>query len=100
MPSDYTGPCITIIRAGGYDTSKYKFADVVRVGSMFGEIMMIEDDNSNVCGYVEIMDMTHITGTHFFQLQPDLIRKFQIFAVEAMPMRHRWVFCCFAKKLF
>lgn len=56
---------------------------------MFGEIMMIDDDNSTVCGFMEIMDMSGVTGAHLFHLQPDLIKKFSVFADEAMPMRQK-----------
>lgn len=89
LPADECRPCVTIIRAASYDTNKYKFADIIRVGSMFGEIMMIDDDNSTVCGFMEIMDMSGVTGTHLFHLQPDLIKKFSVFADEAMPMRQK-----------
>lgn len=89
LPEDDRRPCVTIIRAASYDTNKYKFADIIRVGSMFGELMMIEDDRSTVCGFLEIMDMSGVTGTHLFHLQPDLLRKFSIFADEAMPMRQK-----------
>ncbi|KAL9922731.1 retinol-binding protein pinta-like isoform 1-T3 [Glossina fuscipes fuscipes] len=89
LPPDESRPCVTIIRSTAYDINKYKFADIIRVGSMFGEIMMIEDDNSTVCGYLEIMDMIGVTGSHLFHLPPDLVRKFSIFADEAMPMRQK-----------
>lgn len=56
---------------------------------MFGEIMTIEDDNSTVSGYIEVMDMSNVSGQHFLQLKPDLLRKFSTFAEEAMPMRQR-----------
>ncbi|XP_064548893.1 retinol-binding protein pinta [Drosophila montana] len=86
-----TGPCVSIIRAGSYDTSKYKFQDIIRVGSMFGEIMMFEDENATVSGYVEIMDMKGVTGTHLFALQPELLRKFSAYADEAMPTRQKGI---------
>lgn len=56
---------------------------------MFGDIMMLEDDNATVSGYLEIMDMTNVTGSHLFQLQPDLLKRFSMFADEAMPTRQR-----------
>uniref|UniRef100_A0A1I8PKY0 CRAL-TRIO domain-containing protein n=1 Tax=Stomoxys calcitrans TaxID=35570 RepID=A0A1I8PKY0_STOCA len=89
LPENDTRPCVTIIRAASYDTNKYKFADIIRVGSMFGEMMMIDDDRSTVSGFLEIMDMAGVTGSHLFQLQPDLLRKFSVFADEAMPMRQK-----------
>ncbi|XP_037952690.1 retinol-binding protein pinta-like [Teleopsis dalmanni] len=89
LAADDTRPCITIIRAGSYDTKIFKFADIIRVGTMFGEILMIEDDNASVSGYIEIMDMNNVTAAHFFQLKPDLLRKFSVFADEAMPTRQR-----------
>lgn len=82
---------MTIIRAGSYDTSKFKFQDIIRVGSMFGEIMMFEDENATVSGYIEIMDMRGITGTHLFALQPELLRKFSTYADEAMPTRQKGI---------
>lgn len=89
IPVNEARPCVTIIRATAYDTGKYKFEDIIRVGSMFGEIMMIEDDNSTVCGYMEIMDMIGVNATHLFNLQPELLKKFSVFADEAMPMRQK-----------
>ncbi|EDV31623.1 uncharacterized protein Dana_GF15442, isoform B [Drosophila ananassae] len=89
-PND-SGPCVTIIRAGSYDTSKYKFQDIIRVGSMFGEIMMFEDENATVSGYVEIMDMAGVTGAHLFALQPQLLSKFSTYADEAMPTRQKGI---------
>ncbi|XP_017955099.1 retinol-binding protein pinta [Drosophila navojoa] len=86
-----TGPAVTIIRAGSYDTQKFKFQDIIRVGSMFGEIMMLEDDNANVSGYIEIMDMAGVTAAHLFALQPQLLSKFSAFADEAMPTRQKGI---------
>ncbi|KAH8409953.1 hypothetical protein KR009_001921, partial [Drosophila setifemur] len=88
---DDTGPCVTIIRAGAYDTRKYKFEDIIRVGSMFGEIMMFEDENATVSGYVEIMDMAGVSGAHLFALQPQLLSKFSTYADEAMPTRQKGI---------
>ncbi|XP_017005416.2 retinol-binding protein pinta [Drosophila takahashii] len=91
MDTEDTGPRVSIIRAGSYDTSKYKFQDIIRVGSMFGEIMMFEDDNATVSGYVEIMDMSGVTGAHLFALQPQLLSKFSTYADEAMPTRQKGI---------
>lgn len=85
------GPAVTIIRAGSYDINKFKFQDIIRVGSMFGEIMMMEDDNATVSGYFEIMDMTGIGAANLFALQPQLLRKFSAYADEAMPTRQKGI---------
>ncbi|EDV96019.1 alpha-tocopherol transfer protein [Drosophila grimshawi] len=85
------GPAVTIIRAGSYDTNKFKFQDIIRVGSMFGEIMMMEDDNANVSGYIEILDMAGVTAANLFALQPMLLSKFSAFADEAMPTRQKGI---------
>ncbi|XP_002026122.2 uncharacterized protein LOC6601034 [Drosophila persimilis] len=86
-----TGPAVTIIRVGSYDTQKFKFQDIIRVGSMFGEIMMFEDDNATVSGYMEIMDMTGVTAANLFALQPQLLSKFSAYADEAMPTRQKGI---------
>ncbi|EDW69398.2 alpha-tocopherol transfer protein [Drosophila virilis] len=91
LDADDTGPAVTIIRTGSYDTQKFKFQDIIRVGSMFGEIMMLEDDNANVSGYIEIMDMTGVTAANLFALQPQLLSKFSAFADEAMPTRQKGI---------
>ncbi|XP_070139345.1 retinol-binding protein pinta isoform X2 [Drosophila kikkawai] len=91
LAADDPGPCVTIVRAGSYDTGKYKFQDIIRVGSMFGEIMMFEDENATVSGYVEIMDMAGVTGSHLFALQPQLLSKFSTYADEAMPTRQKGI---------
>lgn len=89
LDKDDTGPAVTIIRAGAYDLNKFKFQDIIRVGSMFGEIMMMEDDNATVSGYLEIMDMAGVTGANLFALQPQLLSKFSAYADEAMPTRQK-----------
>lgn len=58
---------------------------------MFGEIMMMEDDNATVSGYFEIMDMTGIGAANLFALQPQLLRKFSAYADEAMPTRQKGI---------
>ncbi|XP_055917854.1 uncharacterized protein LOC129950080 [Eupeodes corollae] len=89
IPKDSEGPCINIIRATIYDTNVYKFADVLRLGVMLGEIMMLEDDNSVISGYIEIMDMQNVGASHLFQLHPNLLRKCSVYADEANPMRQK-----------
>ncbi|ALC44234.1 CG31636, partial [Drosophila busckii] len=86
-----SNPAVTIIRVGAYDTSKFKFQDIIRLGSMFGEIMMLEDDNANVSGYVEIMDMTGVSAANLFALQPQLLSKFSLYADEAVPTRQKGI---------
>jgi len=91
LDEEDTGPAVTIIRAGSYDINKFKFQDIIRVGSMFGEIMMLEDDNASVSGYLEIMDMSGVTGANLFALQPQLLSKFSAYADEAMPTRQKGI---------
>ncbi|EDV50125.1 uncharacterized protein Dere_GG14765 [Drosophila erecta] len=91
LEGEDTGPAVTIIRAGSYDTNKFKFQDIIRVGSMFGEIMMLEDDNACVSGYLEILDMSGVTGANLFALQPQLLSKFSAYADEAMPTRQKGI---------
>ncbi|SPP84771.1 retinol-binding protein pinta [Drosophila guanche] len=91
LDKEDTGPAVTIIRVGSYDTQKYKFQDIIRVGSMFGEIMMLEEDNATVSGYLEIMDMTGVTAANLFALQPQLLSKFSAYADEAMPTRQKGI---------
>lgn len=91
LDKEDTGPAVTIIRAGSYDINKFKFQDIIRVGSMFGEIMMLEDDNASVSGYLEIMDMSGVTGANLFALQPQLLSKFSAYADEAMPTRQKGI---------
>ncbi|KAH8239427.1 hypothetical protein KR032_004205 [Drosophila birchii] len=100
LDEDDTGPAVTIIRACSYDLSKFKFQDIIRVGSMFGEIMMLEDDNASVSGYLEIMDMSGVTGANLFALQPQLLSKFSAYADEAMPTRQRGIHFINAPKAF
>lgn len=88
-PKDSIGPCINIIRATIYDTNVYKFADILRLGVMFCEIMMLEDDNSTINGFVEIMDMKNVGANHLLQLHPNLLRKCAVYADEGQPTRQR-----------
>lgn len=94
-PKGYSGPVISIIRVAAYDINKYSFPEIIKVGTMIGDIQFMEEDNCTVSGMVEIMDMTDVTLNHLFHLNPSFLKKCSAYSDEAMPLRHKGIhFVC------
>lgn len=81
------GPRINVSRYGKYDPSRYSIADVLKVGTMIGEIQMKEDDNCIVSGFVEIIDLSNLSRGHFFQFDPVFVKKLAVLGDKALPYR-------------
>lgn len=81
------GPRIHISRYGLYDTNKYNIADVVKVGTMLGEIQFREDDNAMVNGFVEVIDLKGVGAGHIFQFDAVLVKKLAVLGDKAWPYR-------------
>lgn len=86
-PLSEAGPRIHISRYGLYDTDKYGIADVVKVGTMLGEIQFREDDHAMVMGFVEIIDLKGVGAGHIFQFDAVLIKKMAVLGDKAWPYR-------------
>lgn len=86
-PLSEAGPRIHISRYGLYDTNKFGLADVVKVGTMLGEIQFREDDNAMVMGFVEIIDLKGVGAGHIFQFDAVLIKKLAVLGDKAWPYR-------------
>lgn len=81
------GPRIHISRYGLYDTDKYGLADVVKIGTMLGEIQFREDDNAMVMGFVEVIDLKGVGAGHIFQFDAVLVKKLAVLGDKAWPYR-------------
>ncbi|XP_075168436.1 alpha-tocopherol transfer protein-like [Haematobia irritans] len=86
-PLNENGPRICVMRLGLYSPEKYTGEDVIQYFFTMQEMMLLEDDYSNVNGVVFICDFANATLTQFFQMTPSLAKKMTVFSEEAMPVR-------------
>lgn len=92
-PEQYTGPSIFLIRATSYDVHKYHFADIIRAGSLVGEMLMLEDIRASVCGLLVILDMSGANLSHLLSIpSPKLLNRFRAFSDKAMPFRPKGIY--------
>uniref|UniRef100_T1GDS8 CRAL/TRIO N-terminal domain-containing protein n=1 Tax=Megaselia scalaris TaxID=36166 RepID=T1GDS8_MEGSC len=94
-PEGYAGPVISIIRVAAYDLNKYSFPEIIKTGTIIGDIQFMEEDNCTISGLVEIMDMTDVTVNHLFHLNPAFLKRCSHYSDEGMPLRHKGIhFIC------
>lgn len=61
--------------------------EVLAVGHVLQDILMLEDDYALVNGLVMIGDFNAVTLSHVLQMTPILTKKWITYSYEAMPMR-------------
>lgn len=81
------GPRLGIVRQGLCPANKFNFGDIMRVGTLMQEIVLMEDDYATINGVVHVMDMTNVTAAHLFQLTPTVSKKMAHWTEEAVPLR-------------
>ncbi|KNC21669.1 hypothetical protein FF38_09802 [Lucilia cuprina] len=86
-PLSEDGPRIHISRYGLYDTDKFSLTEVVKVGTMLGEIQFREDDNAMVMGFLEVIDLKGVAAGHIFQFDAVLVKKLAVLGDKAWPYR-------------
>ncbi|XP_016973950.1 alpha-tocopherol transfer protein-like [Drosophila rhopaloa] len=85
------GPRLQLTNYDKFDPKKFKLLDLFRYQTMLSEQAIREDDNSNISGYIEIIDMAKLSLSFFAQLDFTLIKKMGIFAEKAQPTRLKGV---------
>jgi len=85
------GPRLQLTNYEKFEPKQFKLLDLFRYQTMISEQSIIDDDNSNVSGYVEIIDMAKLSVSFLAQLDFTLIKKMGIFAEKAQPTRLKGV---------
>ena len=62
-------------RNGVYDPHKFSVDDTSKLGWMFADITMDEDEAMVIAGNVFIMDMAGTTAAHMLQFTPAIAKK-------------------------
>uniref|UniRef100_A0A1B0DFH3 CRAL-TRIO domain-containing protein n=1 Tax=Phlebotomus papatasi TaxID=29031 RepID=A0A1B0DFH3_PHLPP len=86
-------PRIMLIRPAAYNPEKFTFAEVMKVGNMISDILLLEDDNLMIAGQIDILDLANVTAGHFLQMNPGLVKKVTILTQKANPMRQLETHC-------
>lgn len=72
---------------GAYNPEEYSFVDINRAGGMMFQIMLDQDDDAIVNGFVNVLDFKDVTMGHFLQMTPSFAKKMTVFQEEAIPIR-------------
>lgn len=75
------------MRMAAYNPDEYSFVDINRAGGLMFQIMLDEDDDAVVNGFLNILDLKDVTMGHFLQMTPSFAKKMTVFQEEAVPMR-------------
>lgn len=81
------GQVIYVIRGANYDPAEVDIVDVLRIHTMFVDILMQENDNFMICGVAALMDMKGGTIRHFSTYAPVLVKKMMKIMQHAYPVR-------------
>ncbi|XP_035787700.1 retinol-binding protein pinta-like [Anopheles albimanus] len=82
-------PRIMLIRPGVYDPKQYRIEEVIKVSTMFNDVMMLEDDNMVIGGQIGILDLANVTPAHFLQFTPTFVKKMTMMSQEGSPLRQK-----------
>uniref|UniRef100_A0A1A9W9W9 CRAL-TRIO domain-containing protein n=1 Tax=Glossina brevipalpis TaxID=37001 RepID=A0A1A9W9W9_9MUSC len=81
------GPRIVIAQAGLPPADKYNIEEVLAVGHVLQDILLLEDDHAVVNGLVTIGDFNALTMAHVLQMTPTLMKRWIAYSYKTMPMR-------------
>ncbi|XP_055692286.1 uncharacterized protein LOC129795224 [Lutzomyia longipalpis] len=86
-------PRIMLIRPGAYNPEKFTFTEVMKVGNMVSDFVMLNDDNTMIAGQIDILDLGNVIAGHFLQMNPGLVRKITLLTQKGLPMRQLETHC-------
>jgi hypothetical protein len=58
---------------------------------MIQDILIREDDNYCICGEINIVDLAHVTMSHFMQFNPTFIKKITVMSQDGGPIRQKGI---------
>lgn len=70
-----------------YNPEEYNFIEINRAGGLMFQIMLDQDDDAIVNGFINVLDLKDVTMGHFLQMTPSFAKKMTVFQEEAIPMR-------------
>lgn len=70
-----------------YNPEEYNFIEINRAGGLMFQIMLDQDDDAIVNGFINVLDLKDVTMGHFLQMTPSFAKKMTVFQEEAVPMR-------------
>ena len=84
---DANSPCIMLFRFTGLDPKKVNIHDSFKLYTMLHDILLLENDNYVVKGFMAIQDFQDATMTHMLMMTPTLAKKVATIFQEAYPTR-------------
>ncbi|XP_068144763.1 alpha-tocopherol transfer protein-like isoform X1 [Drosophila tropicalis] len=85
------GPRIQLTNYSKFDPKAFKIMDLFRYQTMVMEQRILHDDNCNVSGYTELIDMSAMSLSFLAQMDFTLLKKMGVFSEKAQPTRIKGV---------
>lgn len=89
QPLGDDGPRLLLIRTGHYDPDVINLYDIMKVNILFNDLMIVEDDNCVVSGFVQLLDFGEFSAKHLFHFQPAKMKRISHYIEEALPIRNK-----------
>jgi len=87
---DKQGRTVILIQTGGYDPAKVEFADVMRVGFMTSDVLLL-DPETQVNGVVVLLDFSDFGASHVYNYSRSTIQKAMKCWTDTYPTRSKGV---------
>ncbi|XP_075167485.1 alpha-tocopherol transfer protein-like [Haematobia irritans] len=89
LPLGEDGPRIVLMRPGNFDPDIISIFDIIKLDVLVHDILMLEDDNCVVSGFIHMVDMAGFTTKQMMQLQPTRMKRIIYYMEGALPVRTR-----------
>jgi len=87
---DKQGRTVMLVQTGGYDPSKHDFVDVMRVGFMSSDVILL-DPETQVNGLVVLLDFSEFSAAHVYNYTRSTIQKAMKCWTDTYPTRSKGV---------
>ncbi|CAG0889203.1 unnamed protein product [Darwinula stevensoni] len=84
---DAEGRKIIIMRVAVHDPDKFKQENIFRVNCFIMDIILHEDEQTQICGFIGVMDMAGMTWAHGMAISPTLAKKSMTAWQDGYPTR-------------
>uniref|UniRef100_A0A1A9WEC8 CRAL-TRIO domain-containing protein n=1 Tax=Glossina brevipalpis TaxID=37001 RepID=A0A1A9WEC8_9MUSC len=100
IPLYDNGPRILFVRNVAPQSEQYHVIDFWIVHQVLQDILILEDDYAAINGVVMIADWRKTSANQIFQITPTLLKRWNAYTFQAMPIRLKCLHVAYAPKIF
>ncbi|XP_076029000.1 retinol-binding protein pinta-like isoform X1 [Oratosquilla oratoria] len=88
---DNLGRRVVIIRSGRSNPKLQSIDEVFKATHLISDLMLEEDEQQTVAGFVQILDLADVTAAHGLQMSPALVKKAMTVWQDCYPTRPKGI---------